>query len=222
MADQPETSISEQSSTPITDQANCTTSKTYSTIPLLNSSANSRLVAQNQDTQPGQFAPTEWIVPDIYSDPFSAPLFTDNSDSFLMSLEAPQNFWPPLPEFIKTPPEHFRQGHIMFLLAEGALTLPSVSLQHALVEAWAEFAYPYMPLAHIHDLLNTIHNPNSSGQRISLLLYQAILFAGSAFVDTKHLRQENHGFSSRRDARKELARRVTVCFVVSYNFSHPG
>ncbi|KAK7226035.1 hypothetical protein V2G26_014038 [Clonostachys chloroleuca] len=198
MADQPEASMSEQSSTSAMDQANCTA------------------IAQDQDTQHGQFPPTEWIVPDIYSDPFSAPLFTDNSDSFMMSLEAPQNFWPPLPEFIKTPPEHFRQGHIMFLLAEGALTLPSVSLQHALVEAWAEFAYPYMPLAHIHDLLNTIHNPNNSGQRISLLLYQAILFAGSAFVDTKHLRQENHGFSSRRDARKELARRVTLLYDLEY------
>lgn len=221
MADQPEASMSEQSSTSAMDQANCTASETSSISSCLDSSANSRIVAQDQDTQHGQFPPTEWIVPDIYSDPFSAPLFTDNSDSFMMSLEAPQNFWPPLPEFIKTPPEHFRQGHIMFLLAEGALTLPSVSLQHALVEAWAEFAYPYMPLAHIHDLLNTIHNPNNSGQRISLLLYQAILFAGSAFVDTKHLRQENHGFSSRRDARKELARRVTVCLCDILQFLAP-
>ncbi|VUC28404.1 unnamed protein product [Clonostachys rosea] len=202
MTDQPEASMGEQSPTAVTHQVNCTTTP------------------QNQNTQPGQpqneFAPTEWIVPDIYSDPFSVPLFTDDSDSFMMSLEAPQNFWPPLPEFIKHPPDHFRQGHIMFLLAEGALTLPSVSLQYALVEAWAEFAYPYMPLAHIHDLLNTIHNPNNSGQRISLLLYQAILFAGSAFVDTKHLRQENHGFSSRRDARKELARRVTLLYDLEY------
>lgn len=145
---------------------------------------------------------------------FNSAASGGSEPSILMKLEDVQGPWPPMPNFIQAPPEHFRQGHVMFLLAEGALTLPSSALQFALVEAWAEYYYPYMPLVHLHELLNTIHNPNLSGQRVSLLLYQAILFAGAAFVEPAHLNAEP-GFSGRREARKELSRRVTVCRPIS-------
>lgn len=117
----------------------------------------------------------------------------------------------PLPTFIKPVPRSLNLAHMKFLRSQGALSLPGWSLQRALIEAYAEFAYPYMPLIQIHEFLDSAHDPESSSSRqISLLLYQAILFAGSAFVDRRSLEGDQSCFSSRRLARRELSNRVTV------------
>ena len=64
-----------------------------------------------------------------------------------------------------------------------------------------------MPVLNIQDFVPAIVN-NDPGANISLLLLQAVLFAGSAFADMNHLRAA--GFHTRRDARKEFFTRARV------------
>ena len=47
-----------------------------------------------------------------------------------------------------------------------------------------------MPIVHVDTLVGTIYNEN----KISLLLYQAILFASAAFVDCDGLPEEDADF----------------------------
>lgn len=108
--------------------------------------------------------------------------------------------------------------HINFLSKQGALDIPTLALQRALIEAYIEFAYPYMPIIHLEEFLSIVNKAPSPLQkegctspRISLILYQAVLFAGSAFVDTDLLQRESPQFSTRRLAREGLAKRVRVC-----------
>lgn len=118
-----------------------------------------------------------------------------------------------LPSFITIRQNAASPEHIAFLSRQGALDIPTLPLQRALIEAYIEFAYPYMPIIHLEEFLGVV-NTSQSQQRyatkISFLLYQAILFAGSAFVDEKLLERESPRFSTRRLAREELARRVRV------------
>jgi hypothetical protein len=119
-----------------------------------------------------------------------------------------------LPSFITIRQNAASPEHISFLSRQGALDIPTLPLQRALVEAYIEFAYPYMPIIHLEEFLSIINTSRSQERyatKISLLLYQAILFAGSAFVDEQLLERESPRFSTRRLAREELARRVRVC-----------
>lgn len=111
-----------------------------------------------------------------------------------------------LPPFIYNPFQSWGPVDLGFLSSKGALRLPSFPTQCALIESYIEYAYPYMPVVDISTLVATIHNYD----RIALLLYQAILFAGAAFVDCDGLPEEDSDFKDRRSARRLLAHRVTV------------
>lgn len=79
------------------------------------------------------------------------------------------------------------------------------------MEAYAEFAYPYMPLMQLHEFLGSLDvADNGHSKCYSLLLYLGILFAGAAFVDHKALEGDTKGFSTRKSARRQLMKRATV------------
>ncbi len=88
------------------------------------------------------------------------------------------------------------------------MTLPNLELQNALFKAYAEYVYPYMPLLDLHDFLNIVHHADGLAGQVSLFLYQAIMFAGTAFVDEKHLKDA--GYPSRRAARRSFFQKTRV------------
>lgn len=97
-----------------------------------------------------------------------------------------------------------------YLYSRGAFVLPPVHLQNILVQAYIESIYPYMPSIDLHDFLHIIDNRDGSAGRISLLLYQAVMFAATAFIDSRDL--IDAGYSSRKEMRKYYFGRVRVCF----------
>lgn len=118
-----------------------------------------------------------------------------------------------LPPFVERPRRSPDPERVNFLHSQGAFDAPTLALQHALIEAYIEFSYPYMPIISLQAFLDLVNNNSHSQEgvrKINILLYQAILFAGSAFVRTDLLEQENPNFSSRRLARGELAQRDMV------------
>lgn len=114
-----------------------------------------------------------------------------------------------LPPFVKPLPARLGHDDVIFLERKGALTIPSVPLRDALLQEFAEFVYPYMPLLNLHELVNVVDR-NDGSQTISLLLFQAIMFSGIATVDMRYLRAA--GYTTRRDARREFFQKTRVLY----------
>jgi len=98
---------------------------------------------------------------------------------------------------------------IDYLFAKGALSLPEIPVRNALLRAYLEFVHPYMPLIEVQEFLQIIEDGNGENGKISLLLFQAVMFAGTAFVDFDYLRMA--GFSNRKAARKAFFQKSRVC-----------
>jgi hypothetical protein len=113
-----------------------------------------------------------------------------------------------LPGYLKPLPQRMTSVDIDYLFAKGALSLPDVPIRNALLRAYIEYVHPYMPLIEVHEILRIIEDGNGGQGRISLLLFQAIMFAGTAFVDMEHLR--GAGYSNRKSARKAFFQKARV------------
>ena len=137
-----------------------------------------------------------------------SPLGNERRPSLLSPLSR-QSPLPRLPYYIKPLPPRIGQDEISYLDKKGALTVPDAGLRNELLRAYIEFVHPYMPLLELHDFLLIIESGNGSLGRISLILFQAVMFAGSAFVDMQHLR--NAGYLTRKEARKDFFQKTRVC-----------
>ncbi|KAG4271814.1 cutinase transcription factor 1 beta [Fusarium proliferatum] len=103
---------------------------------------------------------------------------------------------------------------IAYLSMKGALTVPDASLQSALVKAFVEYVYPYMPLLDLYDFLKTINYRCGRSSQVSLFLYHAVLFSAAAFVDVDVLHCA--GFASRKQAREVLFNRTRLIYDFDY------
>jgi len=113
-----------------------------------------------------------------------------------------------LPRFIKPLPAKIGPDEIAYLEKKGALTVPKGNLRGEMLRAYVEFVHPYMPLLDLHDFLSMVDKRDGSKGKVSLILFQAVMFAGSAFVDMEHLRTA--GYATRKDARKDFFQKTRV------------
>jgi len=60
----------------------------------------------------------------------------------------------------------------------------------------------------INDFLHTISREDSSNGKLSLLVIQAVMFAGVGFADLQILQQA--GFQSHKDAKKHFFKKTKV------------
>ncbi|KAE8443383.1 hypothetical protein EG329_001942 [Mollisiaceae sp. DMI_Dod_QoI] len=119
-----------------------------------------------------------------------------------------------LPDYLKPLPQRMTSVDIDYLFAKGALSLPDDSVRNALLRSYLEYVHPYMPLVEIHELLQIIDDGTGQSGRISLLLFQAIMFAGTAFVGMEYLRAA--GYSNRKAARKAFFQKARVLYDFDY------
>lgn len=126
---------------------------------------------------------------------------------FLNSLELPDAA-SQLPAFVRPLPAKIAPEDVQYLAIKGALTLPSIALQKALLHCYIEFVYPYMPLIDLRHFLSIVDRRDGVNGQTSLLLYHSIMFSAAAFVDIKYLREA--GFSSRKAARKAFFQKTRV------------
>lgn len=120
-----------------------------------------------------------------------------------------------LPPWVKPLPDKIGQDEIAYLQRKGALSIPEPALQNALLQAYVEYVHPYMPLLELFDFLNVINAGDGQDGQISLLLYQAVLFAGSAFVKRSVLAK--HGYPVRKVARKMFFQRARLLYDFDYD-----
>ncbi|KAK3685493.1 cutinase transcription factor 1 beta [Podospora appendiculata] len=119
-----------------------------------------------------------------------------------------------LPRFIKPLPDKLSAEDARFLAQKGALTLPLRQLEAALLKAFVEYVYPYMPLIDLHEFLNAINCEDGSEGTVSLFLYQSIMFVSAAFVDVKAL--QDAGFPNKRKARKAFFAKTRLLYDFDY------
>lgn len=113
-----------------------------------------------------------------------------------------------LPRFVKSLEDRIATDDLEYLRAKGALTLPAVEFRDALIWSFFEHVHPLMPVLDLDQFLQPILDGDDESGQVSLLLYQAVLFAGTAHVKMEFLKEA--GFKTRRHARKVLFQRVRV------------
>ncbi|KAH8682908.1 fungal-specific transcription factor domain-containing protein [Tricladium varicosporioides] len=119
-----------------------------------------------------------------------------------------------LPEYLKPLPQRMTSVDIDYLFAKGALSLPEPLVRNALLRSYLEYVHPYMPLIEAYEALQIIADGTGASGRMSLLLFQAIMFAGTAFVDMDMLRRA--GYSNRKAARKAFFQKARVLYDFDY------
>lgn len=113
-----------------------------------------------------------------------------------------------VPRFVRPLPATMPLEDVEFLQQKGALTIPDTTLREALVQAYLEHVHPLLPVINIEDFVESLIEENEFNLKISLLFLQAVMFAGSAYVDWNLLAEA--GFKSRKEARETLYQRVRV------------
>ncbi|KAL6700013.1 transcription factor CTF1 [Trichoderma pleuroticola] len=119
-----------------------------------------------------------------------------------------------LPPFVRPLPGKIPGDDIRYLHAKGALSIPCLSLQNALLRAYIEYVHPYMPLMDLIPFLNVINRYDAAEGQISLFLYHAVMFSATAFVDMRHLREA--GYATRKAARKAFFLKTRLLYDFDY------
>lgn len=118
-----------------------------------------------------------------------------------------------LPLYIRPLPSRYDIVDVDYLEAKGALRIPDLELRTELIKAYVRFVHPFMPLLELDDFLSTIAQ-KSPKKPVSLLLFQAVMFAGTAYVPIEFLHAA--GFSSRKIARKTFFLRARILYDLDY------
>jgi Fungal specific transcription factor domain len=102
---------------------------------------------------------------------------------------------------------------IEYLQKKGALTIPDAGLRNELLRSYAQYVHPYMPLLDLKDFLTPVEK-NDGSSVVSLLLFHAVMFAGTAYIDMRFLQAQ--GFETRKAARKVFFQRARLLYDFDY------
>ncbi|KAJ9650102.1 hypothetical protein H2198_010579 [Neophaeococcomyces mojaviensis] len=114
---------------------------------------------------------------------------------------------PLLPDGFEPLPSHLSDTDWQYLFMTGALTIPNIELRDELLRSYARYVHPLLPML---DLRHFIAAVEGNGILVSLLLYQAVMFAAVQFVEVEIL--SSNGFSSCQTARRVLFQRAKLLY----------
>ncbi|KAL4925692.1 Zn(II)2Cys6 transcription factor [Aspergillus undulatus] len=98
---------------------------------------------------------------------------------------------------------------IAFLASKGCLSLPEESILDEFVRQYFLQVHPSSPIIDEADFWRVYRNP-AAGKKISLFVFQAILFAGSPYIPLDTIRK--CGWTNKRNARNALYKRVKALY----------
>ncbi|KAK5047422.1 hypothetical protein LTR84_006518 [Exophiala bonariae] len=141
--------------------------------------------------------------PDCPGPPSNDPPSLDPGTEFLKSC---------VPSFLKPPASCLNEQDLDYLSLKGALSIPEPELRDALIESYVFYIHPCYPLVDLGALEAAMQG--NSGEPFSLSVFQAIMFAGAAWVDIKMLRKL--GYLSRWAARKTFYSKARLLYDTDY------
>lgn len=110
--------------------------------------------------------------------------------------------------FLKPLPSWVSPQDVEFLRFRGALSIPDTELRNELLRCYVRWVHSFMPVLDLQEFLRCIAENDPRGN-ISLLLFQTVMFVGTAFVDFKYLQAA--GYETRKSARNAFYTRLKVC-----------
>ncbi|KAF7594383.1 hypothetical protein BBP40_009364 [Aspergillus hancockii] len=113
------------------------------------------------------------------------------------------------PLFLKPLPSRIAPEDLEFLRFRGALSIPESGLRNELLRCYIKWVHSFMPVLNLQDFLGYIAENDPNGN-ISLLLFQAVMFVATAFVDLKHL--QDAGYATRKTARSAFYTRLRLLY----------
>ncbi|KAK6541864.1 hypothetical protein TWF694_007642 [Orbilia ellipsospora] len=146
-----------------------------------------------------------------------SPSTTTSSTSRPIRVPSYEILTKDLPSYIKPTPTRMPPDDVDYLVKKGATSIPLETFRQELVDCYFSYVHPFMPLIEEADWRRTTSRSwegfdpaRHKDDRISLLLFQAVLFAGSAFVKMESLRAA--GYTSRKSARKAFFQRTRMLY----------
>lgn len=118
-----------------------------------------------------------------------------------------------LPQYIQPIPLKIMREDLDYLQMKGAFTIPDVAFRNELLRCYVQYVHPYLPIVNLGDLLAAIEK-NQTSDSISLLLFQAVMFAGTAYIDMRYLVAQ--GYVTRKAARKAFFQKVKLLYDFDY------
>lgn len=118
-----------------------------------------------------------------------------------------------LPKFTLSIPNRILAEDIDFLQKKGAFLIPEPNVRNELLRCYVQYVHPYLPLLDLEEFLTAI-SKNDGSSTVSLLLFQAVMFAASAYIDMRYLTAQ--GYDSRKAARKAFFSRVKLLYDFDY------
>jgi hypothetical protein len=110
-----------------------------------------------------------------------------------------------LPKFIRELPLRIPPEDIGFLRNKGALTIPEAELRDELLRKYVQYVHPLLPVLDLEEFLVSVERNDGSG-RVSLLLFQAVMFAATAYVEMRFL----SGYANRVVVRRKFFQKAKV------------
>lgn len=99
-----------------------------------------------------------------------------------------------------------------YLRGKGAFHVPSMSLMPAILTAYLECVHPALPLLDVKWFINCVTQPAGNfvepSNQVSMLLFQAVMFAGVGYVAKEKLLAA--GYKDHMTARKIFFSRAVV------------
>jgi len=118
-----------------------------------------------------------------------------------------------LPNFIPSLPNRILAEDLDYLRKKGAFLIPETNVRDELLRCYVQYVHPYLPLLDLDEFLAAIQKDDGSSTT-SLLLFQAALFAATAYIDMRYLHAQ--GYDTRQAARKAFFSRVKLLYDFDY------
>ncbi|KAK5045906.1 hypothetical protein LTR84_008692 [Exophiala bonariae] len=142
------------------------------------------------------------------------PLLPDASQSPAASVEITQpsvSF--SIPDFLSPPPAQLSKEDLNYLHQKRTLSIPEPELRSALIRSYILHVHPFYPIVDLEALHDLLHGASHQNP-FSLLVFQAIMFAGSSFVEIRMLREV--GFLTRKAARNAFFLKARLLYDMDY------
>ncbi|KAF5578820.1 cutinase transcription factor 1 beta [Fusarium subglutinans] len=146
-------------------------------------------------------------------DTAEAPPSSSKMDNVSASANTPHADQNHLPLYISPHPSHLDNHDLEFLARKDCFTIPDNQLRDELIRIYVFVVYPFMPAIDLADFLEPITGSSEVGT-VSLLLFQAIMFASVTFIDMQLL--QRYGFKNKRAARQVFFNRVKLLYSLGY------
>ncbi|KIW64803.1 hypothetical protein PV04_09712 [Phialophora macrospora] len=99
-------------------------------------------------------------------------------------LDYPHRHWM-LPNYIAPIPRSISEEDLQYLNNKGAFDIPDTQSRDQLLRAYARWVHPFAPMLDLEQTLTAIFTNGENGT-LSLLVFQSMLFAASAYVQSDY------------------------------------